>query len=428
MRFLAPSWLALAAVASLAAIAIHLIAWRTPRTVPLPTARFVPDQPSRYAARALRLSDLALLALRVLILMAGGLALARPVFSRTPSGAAVVIAVERSAGMPDTAVVRSRLADVAVGAGHRAFVAFDSVSHPVTNETETLGIVGAPGAPATASLSVGLLAAIREANRLAREFASVRIVVASTFTPAMFDAATSPIRALWPDSIRLLPLSPSPVATTSDALTLISSGDDPVVAGLELARSNGFVHGRVRVVRGTPSGVDSALADSGLAVVIWPRAPDGTTERADGIVTDGVTAIGHFLPLPMADSGRVIATWVDGSVAALQLERGTGCIRTIGFDLADAGDFALTPAFQRVAAKLVAPCQEGPSAATASDSTLQAIAAAPDSAAMPEVPVETHTANRIGALLLIAAMVLLLLEMLVRRRVSSTVPAASGAA
>lgn len=427
MTLLAPAWLAWAGLAALAVVAIHLVAWRIPRTVPLPTARFVPEPHSRYAARTLRLSDVALMALRVVILLTGGLALARPVFPRTPAGTAVVVAVERSGGMPDTALVRARLADVAGDASHRAFIAFDSVAHPAGGESETLGIVGRPGAPATASLSVALLAAIREANRLARDYASVRILVASTFAPAMFDAATSSIRALWPDSIRLLPISTAPVATAGDEQTVVTSGDDPVAAALELARFNGLVHGRARVLRSDPSGMDSARADSGLAVVFWPRAPHGTSERVDGVVADGITAIGQFLPQPIADSGLVVARWADGTPAAVQVARGPGCIRTIGFDVADAGDFVLTPAFQRLAAMLVAPCQARPQATMASDSMLRVTAAAPDSAIARGVPDERQSPNRIAALLLVAAMLLAGLEMIARRRAGSTMPAASGA-
>jgi hypothetical protein len=275
---------------------------------------------------------------------------------------------------------------------------------------------------------VGVLAAIREANRLARDYDDVRIIVVSTFTPATFDAATFSIRALWPDSIRLLPLSPAPVAATSDALVVVASGDDPVAAGLELARSNRLVHGRARVVRTNPSGADSAWADSGFAVVIWPVAPDGTPERVDGVVADGVTAIGHFRPLPMADAGHVIARWVDGAAAAVQVARGTGCLRSIGFDVPDAGDFVVTPAFQRLAAKLVTPCQDRRLATVASDSALRRIAAAPDTAAVRTVPDEKPSPNRVAALLLLAALLLAVLEMFVRRRIGRAVPAPSGAA
>ena len=73
MNFLAPGWIAIAAVASVAVAAIHLIAWRQPRAVKLPTARFVPDEPARRAARTVRPADPALMALRIVILMAGGL-------------------------------------------------------------------------------------------------------------------------------------------------------------------------------------------------------------------------------------------------------------------------------------------------------------------------------------------------------------------
>ncbi|HWP71906.1 MAG TPA: BatA domain-containing protein, partial [Gemmatimonadaceae bacterium] len=108
MTFLAPAWLGLAAGAALAVVAIHLIAWRLPRVVVFPTARFVPDEPARRAARTVRPSDLGLLALRVGIIMAGGLALARPRLDAKPGGTALVVAIERSS-LGDTTALRDSL-------------------------------------------------------------------------------------------------------------------------------------------------------------------------------------------------------------------------------------------------------------------------------------------------------------------------------
>src|SRR5687767_9843197 len=125
MIFVAPVWIPLAAGAALAVVAIHLIAWRQPRVVALPTARFVPDEPARLAARAIRPSDLALLALRVAIVLAGGLALAKPRLGVAPDGSATVIALDSS--IEDTLSVRDSLRGIASSDLVR-FVVFDTAA------------------------------------------------------------------------------------------------------------------------------------------------------------------------------------------------------------------------------------------------------------------------------------------------------------
>jgi hypothetical protein len=197
MSFLSPGWILVAGVASAVVAAMHLIAWQLPRAVPLPTARFVPDEPARRAARTIRPSDLLLLALRVAMLMAVGFALAGPVFRATPAGTARVIAVGRSA---DTAAIRERLALIPRG-DQTVFVVFDTATSLASDESAALALAADSGAQQ--SLSAGLLAAIREARLLARDYENVGIALVSTFDRRAFDAATAGVRAMWPDSIQI---------------------------------------------------------------------------------------------------------------------------------------------------------------------------------------------------------------------------------
>ena len=77
MTFLAPLWLAVAAIAAGVVFALHLITTRRPPAAPLPTARFVPGGDARAASRASRPTDVPLLLLRVLALVLLGAAVAR---------------------------------------------------------------------------------------------------------------------------------------------------------------------------------------------------------------------------------------------------------------------------------------------------------------------------------------------------------------
>jgi hypothetical protein len=415
MSFLAPAWIALAAAASLLVAAIHLIAWRLPRAVVFPTARFVPDEPARRAARTVRLADIGLLALRVAILMAGGIAMARPVFESRPAGQATVIAIDKTAAVGDTAVLFGILRSIP-RPDRTTFVLFDTTATVESDETTAMRSLSPRRVPA--SLSVGLLEATREAHRLGSDYERVNIVLVSPLTREAFDQATLRVRALWPDSIDVIRVAVPSTAPIPAVVEMQSAGDDPVLSGIRLARSNGLVTGTARVVRDAVAAGDSAWVDSGRVLVIWPRTAAGAVERVDGVHAGGVTTIGHFIPTPLDDSGRVAARWVNGVAAAREVARGTGCIRTIGFDVPDVGDFVLTPSFQRVAAELVGPCGGVRSRGEPASDSLVAALAAPSKAIVATVPDEARTPNRLAAAMMVLAILLLLLETIVRRRSS----------
>jgi hypothetical protein len=152
-------------------------------------------------------------------------------------------------------------------------------------------------------------------------------------------------------------------------------------------------------------------------------AAAGAAERVNGVRAGDHTAIGHFIARPIGDSGRVVARWVNGRAAAREVGGGGGCIRTIGFDVPDVGDFVLTPSFQRLAAELVRPC---------AGSAVQIDEALPDSlvaslaAPLQNVPAAARAdvgraPNRAAAMMLIVAILLMLLEILVRRRTGGLV-------
>jgi hypothetical protein len=412
MSFLAPGWVLLAVAASAVVAAIHLIAWQLPRAVPLPTARFVPDEPARRAARTIRPSDLGLLALRIATLMAAGLALAKPVVRPAPSGTASVIVMQRYA---DTTGLRDSIALLPRGERTR-FVVFDTSARVFGDESAALS--AGTDSVSGASLSVGLLSGIREAKALARDYDRVNIAVVSTFERGAFDGATLDVRASWPDSIRIVrrPLLNSIGAVTP--IEIVGDGDDPVVAGIRLAEANELVHGSARVTRGAATSLtasDSAFANTGGAVIVWPRNAEAE-DRIDGVHATDATAVGHFVPLPLADSGRVVARWVDGRAAVTETAIGAGCFRTVGFDVADVGDLALTPGFQRLAAELLAPCAGNGVAQVASDSLIAAIANPPAEVLSVQVPDESGAPNRLAATLMALAVLLALAEFIIRHR------------
>ncbi len=418
MTFLAPGWIALAGIASLAVVAIHFIAWRLPRAMTLPTARFVPDEPARLAARTVRLADLPLLVLRVACLMAGGLAMARPALQPSPQGTAAVVAMERAARIVDVAALRDSLRTIAA-TDRTTFVVFDTAVRIHEDLEAALSDAGEPGVSGGASLTVGLLAAIREARRLAREHESVRIVLASTFSRGAFDRATTDVRATWRDSIRVLRLEPPARALTPVSVETRAAEGDPIVAGIRLAQAGRLLEGTSRIVRGVATAGDTAWITAGRALIVWPRAGNGEPERVDGIRAGGFTAIGHFIRMPLRDSGHVIARWMNGAAAAHETAHAGGCVRTIGLDVPDAGDFVLTPSFQRLLSALAAPCGGLQAVGILPDSVIGSIAMPPAATSTATTPDESRESGRLAAGLMALAILLALLELLLRRRLGS---------
>jgi hypothetical protein len=107
---------------------------------------------------------------------------------------------------------------------------------------------------------------------------------------------------------------------------------------------------------------------------------------------------------------------VDGSAAAHESPLGTGCVRTIGFDVPDAGDFTLTPAFQRLAAVLVAPCGGSQSSEVVANSVITELAGSSGTARSDILPDEAHAPNRLAALIMLLAVILAVADLAIRRR------------
>jgi len=415
MTFLAPAWIALAAGAALAVVAIHLIAWRLPRTVALPTARFVPNEPARLAARAIRPSDFVLLALRVAIILAGGLALAKPRLGVAPSGSGTVIAIDGSIG--DTAAIRDSLRGIPDTDVTR-FVVFDTAVQVLSDEASAVRAIVSDDDSTKTSLTVGLLAAIREAKLLRRNYESVRVVLVSSLARGQFDQATEGVRATWSDSIRIVRIPVAARDVQPAHVEFDVTADDPVVAGIRLAHSHGLLEGSSRVVRGSPTASDSTFASSGKTLVLWPRLRENAVESVDAVHAGDATAIGHFRRSPaVSDSGRVIARWVDGDPAAHETMLGTGCVRTIAFDVSDPGDFVLTTSFQRLVSVLVAPCGQQFDREVAADSVVEALVAPSAGRSTTRLPDESGGPNRLAALLMALAILLAIAEMTLRRGV-----------
>ena len=157
MTFLAPLFLfgAIAVAAGIAAL--HFIVTRQPRASVLPTARFVPDSPATAIVRDARPSDLLLMAVRVLLVLSAGAALAKPVIKPTRQAVARLFLIDVSRSVADPAEAADSVRRL-YRTGD-ALIVFDSSARLLTGSAaESLSTIR-PAAQ-RGNLSAGLIASV----------------------------------------------------------------------------------------------------------------------------------------------------------------------------------------------------------------------------------------------------------------------------
>lgn len=315
MTVAAPMALGIAAAAALAAIALHFIATRRPPPTPFPTARFIDDEQARAARRAVHPSDLWLLMLRVLALLALGAGFAglRP----APSWHARRLwLVDRSRAVESMDQVRRAMA----AAPGDVLVLFDSTAREVPFDSlRTATRVDVRG-----SLSAALAAALRAGARLDVRAESLAVVVVSPSAVEAVDSATALLRASVRGTVRWIKV---------DAATARPTERRTVAA---------------------PNARDSAWTRAGDRVLVWWPA-DSAPVAAHAVSTEGTTLVAPLGRLPVGD-GMTVARWEDGAPAVVERVMGRGCVREVGVRAPRAGDVQLSAAYRAFDATLDVSC------------------------------------------------------------------------
>ncbi len=427
MTFLAPGFLFTALGVAAMVVALHFIVTRQPRAGVLPTARFVPDLPATATARATRPSDLLLMLLRVLLVLAVGAALARPVLKPSRKADARVILVDvsrasRSApGLRDS--VRSVYRD------QDAVVVFDSAARTVsTNIADS--IAGITASTRKGSISAALIAAMRTASGMRNRADSLELVIVSPFAEEELDAATDSIRKLWPGKARLVRLvsTADSVARSVVPLELRATPGNPLQVSVSLARP--LSKAGALIVRGDASATDLQMVSAeGRVLVEWLAGgrPRGTLSRSKadtigGVIVDTALVIAPFerkwkFASDSLRDAHVIARWVDGEPAAVEWTSGKGCIRSVAVPVVGAGDLVIRDDFVRFVAALTGECSGRalePMTPAAMASLTGTGGMAPRDAFRPRTDVRSSLAPWLLALAIAAAIA----ELIVRRRSS----------
>jgi len=329
MNFLYPGFLIAAGAVSAAVVVLHLLVTQQPRSEDLPTVRFVPDVPARSTSVAIRPSDLLLLLLRVLMIMAIGAAFAQPQLKPKRQAVARIVMVDASRAVKDMKEVADSATPLVKGAA--AVVVFDSVAREVTpaHAPDSLAALAAgPKSARRGMLSTAMITGLRAAARVRDAADSIEMVVVSPLVGEERDAATDELRNLWPGHIRVVRVAGPDQTADADAA---KNTPRPRVEWADSAKSTMWQ------ARAKTDTIGAVRAGTSVMVYNFARRWQPAAGMPDSLT-------------------RVYARWDDGEPAAFERINGNDCVRSIAFSLPNAGDAILRPDFVRFVDGLSAPC------------------------------------------------------------------------
>lgn len=466
MTVLVPWVLWVTAGAMLTLIGAHLLSVGTPPTLTLPTARFVPDGEATAVSRARWPQDIWWLLLRLLALLAAGLALAGVQCAPQRLPVARLLVIDGDAR--DTSPVWRRVVDSALSAsepltgvvwrGGAALVRADAFDDALRDSVRRLGASDA-SSDDRRTLAGALLRARQLAPAASARADSLALHVITRLHTDAASAALPAVRSGWPGYVRVVTVEEmSPEDSTRgpsvrrDVLVLRGAPDDVVAAAYRaLGAPVPSVpdSSTVRIVRDTVGAPltadDSSHARRGGVLVRWARravasprmaqdslAFTGPSPRmASGVVARGEALIASLRETaPLATGGtasarsttRVVAWALDGAPAVTEEPLGVGCVRDVAFE-APGGDLLLGPSAYGVLRALAAPC--GRASAPERVARISQVVLEPEIVAGTRAASATHAALQITPAtesspwltraLLASALLLLLLEQWWRR-------------
>ncbi len=388
-----PWVLGVAGLGAIGVLALHLLSVHRPPELLLPTARFVPETMARAVARQRTPTDLLLLLLRILAVLAAGAALSG--LRWAPAGAReITLVVADRRLLADSIALRAHVTrSVAAGRVTRERTA--SVSDTAASGPREIELIWADGLQEPGR---ALPLAVERAARLMATRAGTERFALLVVAPASLHGTESwqAWRAAWPGAVQLLPepritwpdsLTPGegavwlPVRVTGGPPTdLLVSVFARLTPGISADQTSASSADTVVVQRDTTTAagdIDSldttepaASTDAGSPTVVlvqWPinGRPAGWPIRDVPDTASAVSAGGRALIAPfvrtvrapaLATNERAIAWWSDGEVAAIERMVSRGCVRTVAIVVPISSDVLLTPAAGGVLDAVRAPC------------------------------------------------------------------------
>ncbi len=418
-----------ALAAALAITALHFLSVRQPRVLLLPTARFVPERDARAVARQAKPSDLLLLLLRVIALLAAGAALAGARCGAVGARRSFIVVIDAAQRADSAALLRAA----------RTAPARDGTEAEALRVLWVSGVSDDPG--------VAITAAIRESARQAQANPALAELSLTVVLPETVRSRRSwdAWRGQWPAGIRVV----RPALTDSTASVAPGVGTVRVVPaatnrGMDVVdaafASRGASANRARAASDAEVVIYRAASD-GVAragvTVLWPAsgvlagwraAP--SMDSVGAVAAGGMALVAPWvrtaLPPALSDSVRAIAWWSDGVAAAVERGRGTSCVREVAIGLTEGSDLLLSPAADGLLRAVRAPCGgigvPAPREPSANSGGAVRSAYAPASGFRDRgTALRTTRPEWLATALLALAFVALLAEQVVRRESAGTV-------
>ncbi|WP_420127474.1 BatA domain-containing protein [Longimicrobium sp.] len=397
-----PAFLVAGALAMLVPLGLHLIRRRPPGRAPLPTARFLVEDP-RKAVRVSRPTDLPLLVLRMLLLLLLGLGLARPAWLPAPEGTSTVVLLDRGSAMRGdgwraaVGEARRSLLD-ADGESRGELVMFDTAAVRVPRARITPALFDSLLAADAGGAAADYAAALRAISPAARELRgadSVRVRMISALADEGWSAGLAPLRrAAWPGGLDLarVPMarpatdSAAPATAELTSVTLAAPGGGFVATALAAVGMDGprvspsgalpAAAASVYVVMGAPSASTAnqllERARAGATLIVTPGAVAEPLRGAlpwtggyglvrgggalwFGAETELAGAAGRVLAGGPAEGARTVAAWEDGRPAATAKRLERGCVVFVGTEL-EGGELPFQAAYPAALARLARGC------------------------------------------------------------------------
>ncbi len=348
MTWLAPWALAAGALGMLGVVAAHLLSRQRPRALTLATTRFLPGGMLEATTLQKIPMDRWWMLLRLLVIALLALGVAQPVLTGSRVPTRTLLLLDRSLPLDAQRTVLSTLAATDV------VIAYDSAT--------AIGLPSAvtPSVADVASLGAGLGRLVRVRDSLAERSTTLRVAIASRFSPRSLDPVTASIRALVPDSIVVVPVAiAKDSAVARGPIAVRADGDDPIAATAHLL-GDSVARVTTRIVRGAPlTADDSSAARAGATIVWWPSRALAGAPALRGLAVGSATWIA---PLGVDSSNvalrgaQAIGWWADGSPAVWRVSIGRGCLLRVAVAVPAAGDQTLSLAAQAWLAALVTSC------------------------------------------------------------------------
>jgi hypothetical protein len=314
--------------------------------------------------------------LRVMLVLAAGAGLAKPILKPSRGAEARVILADVSRSSADTLAVRDSLK--ALYRDHDVIVEFDSSARIVSADS----ITALRFSRGRGSLSAALIAAMRAGSSLRDRADSVQLVIISPFASEEFDAATETMRKLWRGSARIVRAGDRPLAMDSTA--------KPAVIWPATARPPGAI------ARATRDTVGAVLAGNALLVASFERRWSYPSDSIRG--------------------AEIVARWIDGEPAAIERATASGCVRSVAVPVTQIGDLVIRNDYKRFASAISGECASRASAIAASPEKIAALAGSGGLASRESFRPRSDTHSVWAPWLLALAIAAAIAELFVRRR------------